>query len=44
MKASNALMVARGDLGVEVAAEEVPIVQKELVQQMSILNWLMVIK
>ena len=32
VKASNALMVARGDLGVEVAAEEVPIVQKELVQ------------
>ena len=32
VKASNALMVARGDLGVEVPAEEVPIVQKELVQ------------
>ena len=33
VKASNGLMVARGDLGVEVPAEEVPIVQKELVQQ-----------
>ncbi len=32
VKASNGLMVARGDLGVEVPAEEVPIVQKELVQ------------
>lgn len=31
--ASNGLMVARGDLGVEVPAEEVPIIQKELVQQ-----------
>lgn len=30
--ASDGLMVARGDLGVEVPAEEVPIVQKELVQ------------
>jgi len=30
--ASNGLMVARGDLGVEVPAEEVPLVQKELVQ------------
>ena len=33
VKASNGLMVARGELGVEVPAEEVPIVQKELVQQ-----------
>lgn len=32
VKASNALMVARGDLGVEVPAEEVPIFQKKLVQ------------
>ena len=32
VKASNGLMVARGDLGVEVPAEEVPLVQKELVQ------------
>ena len=36
VKASNALMVARGDLGVEVPAEEVPIVQKELVQRAKI--------
>lgn len=32
VQASNGLMVARGDLGVEVPAEEVPLVQKELVQ------------
>jgi len=32
VKASNGLMVARGDLGVEVPAEEVPLVQKELVR------------
>ena len=32
VKASNGLMVARGDLGVEVPAEEVPLVQKKLVQ------------
>ena len=36
VNASNALMVARGDLGVEVPAEEVPIVQKELVQRAKI--------
>ena len=36
VKASNALMIARGDLGVEVPAEEVPIVQKELVQRAKI--------
>ena len=36
VKASNALMVARGDLGVELPAEEVPIVQKELVQRAKI--------
>ena len=32
VRASNGIMVARGDLGVEVPAEEVPLVQKELVQ------------
>ena len=36
VNASNGLMVARGDLGVEVPAEEVPIVQKELVQHAKI--------
>jgi pyruvate kinase len=36
VKASNGLMVARGDLGVEVPAEEVPLVQKELVQRAKI--------
>ncbi len=31
LQASNAIMVARGDLGVELPAEEVPIIQQELV-------------
>lgn len=32
VKASDALMIARGDLGVEISAEEVPIVQKKIIQ------------
>lgn len=32
VRSSDGIMVARGDLGVEVPAEEVPLVQKELVQ------------
>ena len=33
IKAADALMIARGDLGVEIAAEEVPIVQKNIIQE-----------
>ena len=33
LEVSNAIMVARGDLGVEIPLEEVPIVQKHLIQK-----------
>jgi pyruvate kinase len=33
VKIADALMIARGDLGVEIAAEEVPIVQKSIIQE-----------
>ncbi|RAL27113.1 pyruvate kinase [Thermoflavimicrobium daqui] len=33
LKVSDGLMIARGDLGVEIAAEEVPLVQKEAIRK-----------
>lgn len=36
LNVSDGLMVARGDLGVEIPAEEVPIVQKQLIRQCNI--------
>lgn len=33
LKVSDGLMVARGDLGVEIPAEEVPVVQKDLIKR-----------
>lgn len=33
LRASDGLMVARGDLGVEVAPEEIPLVQKDLIKK-----------
>ncbi|MBW2599211.1 MAG: pyruvate kinase, partial [Deltaproteobacteria bacterium] len=36
LKAADALMIARGDLGVEVPIEEVPALQKELIRKANI--------
>ncbi len=33
IKASDAIMIARGDLGVEVAMEEMPIIQKKIIEK-----------
>jgi pyruvate kinase len=38
LEVSDGLMVARGDLGVEIPAEEVPIVQKQLIKKCNILG------
>lgn len=36
LKVSNGIMVARGDLGVEVPAQDVPIIQKKIIQKCNI--------
>jgi pyruvate kinase len=38
IQASDAIMVARGDLGVEVGAAEVPAIQKHIIEQTRMLN------
>ncbi|OMP67464.1 pyruvate kinase [Domibacillus epiphyticus] len=38
LEVSDGLMVARGDLGVEIPAEEVPIVQKQLIKKCNMLG------
>ncbi|MBF0504823.1 MAG: pyruvate kinase [Candidatus Omnitrophica bacterium] len=38
LKAADAIMIARGDLGVEVPIEEVPIIQKKLIQKANIMG------
>jgi len=38
LKAADAIMVARGDLGVEIPLEEVPIIQKQLIQKANALG------
>ncbi|KAK3582480.1 hypothetical protein CHS0354_024027 [Potamilus streckersoni] len=38
IEASNAVMVARGDLGVEVKGHQVPVLQKEIVRKCNLMN------
>ena len=38
LEVSDGLMVARGDLGVEIPTEDIPIVQKELIKKCNILG------
>ncbi|NLW91704.1 MAG: pyruvate kinase [Syntrophomonadaceae bacterium] len=43
IKVANGVMVARGDLGVEIPAEEVPLVQKNIVEQCSMAGKIVII-